>query len=382
MADAEELRQLTLAAKAKNFVASTQSNDLDQNVLKGKTAWGQLFTIIPSCGFLIVSPVPYVSYSSFSKNNVAVDETHCSGSTGYLANGYDRTSSRHYFYLNRASWRELLQRNMAHQHYSKGRRKVLLHEGSCGSLVVRSQPLTLILSKTHEGDLGRRSLLGSFESEKLFHEYEPQHVPRPIAFGNYKSNPNVCFFLAEFHDMVETLPDVVEFVSIVAGYHKKSSGKSPNGKWGFHTETGLPFVQHDNEYQDTWEALFTNMMRKMLEAEERVHGPNEELQKLKDDLFEKVIPRLLRPMETAGRSISPCLIHTDLWPGNILPDVNTGRLMIYDSRAMWGHNECDLGTWRAARFRLGTPYITEYRARIKPSEPQEDWGDRHLLYEL
>ena len=182
--------------------------------------------------------------------------------------------------------------------------------------------------------------------------------------------------------MVEELPDVDKFVSIVADYHKRSSGKSPGDKWGFHTEIGLPFVQHDNDYQDTWEALFTNMMRKMLDEEERVHGPDEELQKLKGDLFEKVIPRLLRPMETAGRSLSPCLIHTDLWPGNILPDVDTDRLMIYDSRAMWGHNECDLGTWRAARFTLGTPYITEYQAKMGASEPEEDWDDRHLLYAL
>lgn len=63
-------------------------------------------------------------------------------------------------------------------------------------------------------------------------------------------------------------------------------------------------MQHANQCQETWEALFTNMMGKMLEEEERVHGPDEELQKVKDGLFGKVIPRLLRPMETAGGSIS------------------------------------------------------------------------------
>ena len=245
-----------------------------------------------------------------------------------------------------------------------------------------SQLLTFVLVKSHEGDLGRRSLLGSYESEKLFYKYEPEHVPRPIAFGNYKRDPNVWFFLAVFHDMVEELPEVDTFVSIVADYHRKSLGKSPGGRWGFHTETGLPFVQHDNEYQDTWEALFTNMMRKMFDEEEIVHGQDDKLDELKKDLFEKVMPRLLRPMETGGRSIKPCLIHTDLWPGNILPDVNTDRLMIYDSRAMWGHNECDLGTWRAARFTLGPAYVSDYQNKMGMSEPHRDWLDRHALYAL
>lgn len=182
--------------------------------------------------------------------------------------------------------------------------------------------------------------------------------------------------------MAEELPEVDTFVTIVANFHRRSMGKSPGGRWGFHTETGLPFVQHDNDYQDTWEGLFTNMMRKMLDEEEVVHGQNNELDKLKDDLFKIVMPRLLRPLETGAHPIKPCLIHTDLWPGNILPDVNTDKLMVYDSRAMWGHSECDLGTWRAARFSLGPAYVSDYQKKMGISEPQGDWVDRHALYAL
>jgi protein-ribulosamine 3-kinase len=199
----------------------------------------------------------------------------------------------------------------------------------------RVQPLTRWRAQSHAGDLGRRGLLGSFEPEKLFHEYDPEHVPKPIAFGNYKENPETWFFLADFHDMVEEQPDIKTFVSIVANWHKKSMGKSPNGKWGFHVETGLPFVQHDNPYQDTWETLFTQMMRQMIIEEDVIHGQNDDLDELKKHLFEKVIPRLLRPLETGGRSITPCLIHTDLWSGNMNPDVDTDKLMVYDSRGMW-----------------------------------------------
>ena len=182
--------------------------------------------------------------------------------------------------------------------------------------------------------------------------------------------------------MVEEVPEIDTFVTIVANFHRRSMGKSPGGRWGFPTETGLPFVQHDNDFQDTWEALFTNMMRRMFDEEEVVHGQNDELDKLKDDLFGIVMPRLLRPLETGDHPIKPCLIHTDLWPGNILPDVETDKLMVYDSRAMWGHNECDLATWRAARFSLGPAYVSGYQKKMGISEPQGDWMDRHALYAL
>ena len=238
------------------------------------------------------------------------------------------------------------------------------------------------MDQTHAGDLGRRSLYGSFESEKLFHELEPDHVPRPLAFGSYRSDPETWFFLADFHNMVNELPEVKTLVSAVVGFHRKSMGKSPNGKWGFHTETGLPFVHDDNGYESSWEALFAKMMKKMLEQEVLLHGQNDELDDLSKALFERVIPRLLRPLESHGRFIQPCLIHTDLWPGNIYPDRDTGRILIFDSRAIWGHNECDLGTWKAPRFMLGTAFIEQYQQQMGPSEPQKDWADRHALYAL
>lgn len=71
----------------------------------------------------------------------------------------------------------------------------------------------------------------------------------------------------------------------------------------------------------------------MLEEEERSHGPDEELKILTAAMFEKVIPRLLRPLETGGRQIKPCLVHSDLWPGNVKPNAITDEPIIFDSCA-------------------------------------------------
>lgn len=50
----------------------------------------------------------------------------------------------------------------------------------------------------------------------------------------------------------------------------------------------------------------------MLDLDLKAAGPSE-LQDLAPGMFEKVIPRLLRPMETNGRSMKPSLVHGELW---------------------------------------------------------------------
>ena len=110
----------------------------------------------------------------------------------------------------------------------------------------------------------------------------------------------------------------------------------------------------------------------MLQVEEETHGKNEDLEMLKEGLFKKVIPRLLRPLETGGRSIKPCLLHSELWPGNVMLDADTNEIIIFDSCAFWGHNEADLGSWRAPRYRLGKEFFAEYQAIMGFSEPKGD----------
>ncbi|OBT74195.1 hypothetical protein VF21_07029 [Pseudogymnoascus sp. 05NY08] len=80
-------------------------------------------------------------------------------------------------------------------------------------------------------------------------------------------------------------------------------------------------------------------MRRMLMLEEKSHGQDPELTELSKALFEKVIPRMMRPLETGGRTIEPCLVHSDIWLGNVKPDAETEEPIIFDSCAFWGHNE-------------------------------------------
>lgn len=190
----------------------------------------------------------------------------------------------------------------------------------------------------------------AFQSDSVYASYAPDNVPKPIGFGEFKDEPNTWFYISEFHDMIDEPLDVTDVVNIVAKVHKASMGESPTGKFGFAVPTHLANIPNDNTWQDRWEKWFTQAMQAMQAMyayEKQTQGIDKELDGLFEALCDKVIPRLLRPLETGGRSIEPCLVHSDLWPGNCMLDADTRKIIVFDSCAFWGHNEADLGPWRA-----------------------------------
>jgi len=223
---------------------------------------------------------------------------------------------------------------------------------------------------------------GTYESELLYHAYCPQHVPTPIAWGAYTDDRDTWFYICDFHDMMMEKFDPSVFVGIIAEVHKSSMGKSPLGKYGSHIPTHLAHVPNDNTWEESWEVWYTIAMQTMYDLEKSKFGVDEELEIIFEALRSKVIPRLLRPLETGGRSIKPCLLHSDLWPGNCMLEKDTGKIIIFDSCAFWGHNECDLGSWRAPRHNMGEEFFTCYKDVVKPSQPEEDWDDRNRLYAM
>ena len=147
---------------------------------------------------------------------------------------------------------------------------------------------------------------GEYESEKALHAIKPDFVPYPIASGTYISDPNTHFFLCDFQDMVDSLPDVDEFCNELAQLHSTSMLHSLDGRFGFHTTTCNGKLPQDNAWSASWEEFYIRGLKHMFEIEKRVQGPCDELDELLPQLYEKVVPRLLRPLETGGRSIQPC----------------------------------------------------------------------------
>lgn len=190
------------------------------------------------------------------------------------------------------------------------------------------------------GDEGRAALHGEFESTSEIHSVVGDFTPKPIAWGSFKAIPNAHYYICKFYELVGELPKQAEFCEKVAALHSKS--QSPNGKFGFHMVTYNGDLPQENGYTDTWEECFTNGFKHMLNKNIERGGPWEEVESLKSDMLDKVIPRLLRPMESNGRSIKPSLVHGDLWCGNTDIDSQTDQPLIYDPASFYAHNECEI----------------------------------------
>lgn len=99
----------------------------------------------------------------------------------------------------------------------------------------------------------------------------------------------------------------------VIALHLRSVGKSPTGQFGFPVKTLFGHLSQANDWESSWEVWWTRHMKMIFDREEQIRGPHtSEAMQLKEFFLNKVLPRYLRPLETGGRTIKPCLVHTDL----------------------------------------------------------------------
>lgn len=227
---------------------------------------------------------------------------------------------------------------------------------------------------------GKNMVYGEYESMKAIYNVAPNFAPKPIAWGTYQDCPDTHFFLCEYRDMAADMPDPDKFAARLAALHNNSA--SPTGKFGFHVVTHNGNLPQMTDWEDSWEIFFAKSMRHALDLETAVKGWNPELDFLVPALFERVIPRLLRPLESEGWSVKPSLIHGDLWYANSGIDTETGESLVFDACCFYAHNECELagfygegteadrrdtnedefGQWRPICNRFGDEYLEAYRS--------------------
>ncbi|KAK8038537.1 hypothetical protein PG993_006948 [Apiospora rasikravindrae] len=241
------------------------------------------------------------------------------------------------------------------------------------------EPRSYFIKATHFRS-GRVMYHSEYESLKAMHNALPGICPEPIGWGCYASDSSVFFLLCHFVEIFNEPADPQLLPPLLARLHQQAV--APDGMYGWHVVIAggrIPVVVGKS---DSWEDFFTRYMRHMFRAEEITQGPRTpELERLSSLLFTRLIPRLLRPLETGGRNIVPTLLHTNLWDGN-LGVKEDGEPIIFDPMSMYGHNEFDIGVWYHPRQKTGMTFINNYHHWYPRSAPEEDSHGRYLLYTL
>lgn len=192
--------------------------------------------------------------------------------------------------------------------------------------------------KVSEGHHGHEALRGEFEATRQMSTIAPDFCPSPIARGTFNSDSNLHFYICNFHELYTGVPEPDSFCEKLARLH---SATSPQGKFGFHVTTYNGNLPQDNTWFSSWEECFSNGMKHVFKIYRERAGPQPVLEAMLPDFYSKVIPRLLRPLETGGRKLQPSFVHGDLWCGNAaIIDEDTKDGIVFDPASFWAHNEC------------------------------------------
>jgi fructosamine-3-kinase len=229
---------------------------------------------------------------------------------------------------------------------------------------------------------GRILMEGEFNAMSELYKWAPDLVPKPHSWGHYElENPKASFFLAQYIEMSDRMPDPNQLCSKLARLHLKSH--SPNNQFGFHITTCQGRIPQSVGWEKDWTTFFIKLLQHVVDLDVEVNGLWEELDKAQERLISKVIPRLLGALEKDGRKVKPCLIHADLWEGNTGTSFENDSIYIFDSAAFYAHNEMEVGDWRGYYNKISSKVYTKtYLKHYRPSEPKDEWDDRNRLYSI
>lgn len=210
------------------------------------------------------------------------------------------------------------------------------------------------------------------------HKLAPELVIRPIAWGPLKNvSPASHFLLMEFRNLTAGLPNPYKLGARLAEMHRKST--SPTGMFGFGIQTYDGARLQSVGWDPSWTSFFSKLLAEAYRQDAETNGVWPEMERIFARVQSHLIPRLIGAVEEEG--IEPCLIHGDLWDGNVATDAETGDLVIFDCGVYYAHNEMEVAIWRAERHELREKvFRREYLRNFEASEPEEEWDDRNRLY--
>ncbi|XP_031495130.1 protein-ribulosamine 3-kinase, chloroplastic [Nymphaea colorata] len=209
-----------------------------------------------------------------------------------------------------------------------------------------------------------------FEGEalglSLMYETKSIRVPRPFKVGSLPRGGS--FIIMEFIEFGPSRGDQAMLGRKLAEMHKAS--KSDKG-FGFPVNNTIGSTPQINTWSTDWVQFY---------AEHRLgYQLNLALQQYGDSAIHEKGQRLINNMHKLFEDvvIEPCLLHGDLWSGNISSDKN-GEPVILDPACYYGHNEAEFGMSWCAGF---TSSFYNAYFEVMPKHPgHEQRRDLYLLY--
>ncbi|XP_058224193.1 protein-ribulosamine 3-kinase, chloroplastic isoform X2 [Rhododendron vialii] len=209
-----------------------------------------------------------------------------------------------------------------------------------------------------------------FEGEALglsaMYETSSIRVPRPFKVGALPTGGS--FIIMEFIEFGASRSNQSTLGRKLAEMHK--AGKSEKG-FGFDVDNTIGSTPQINTWASDWIEFYAERrlgyqlkLARDQYGDSIIYAKGQRLVKNMGPLFENVV-------------IEPCLLHGDLWSGNVSSDKN-GEPVILDPACYYGHNEAEFGMSWCAGF--GGSFYDAY-FEVMPKQPGfESRRDLYMLY--
>ena len=230
---------------------------------------------------------------------------------------------------------------------------------------------------------GKVMLEGEFESMCELYKIAPGFVPKPYTWGKLNvSDPDMYYLLMDFIEMTNQNPDPIQLCTKLVGMHQASV--SPTGMFGFHVVSCPGKLAQQTTWNPSWVDYYVQLLRGAMRLDTEINGKWKNLTQCVDRLISHVVPKVLGPLESNGRTVKPCLIHGNLWDGNIGTAFETGEVYVFAASAHYAHNEMEVAMWRGTVNKMVSSkvYLNNYLSRTGISEPAEQFDDRNRIYSV
>ncbi|GLT44951.1 hypothetical protein SLA2020_188220 [Shorea laevis] len=209
-----------------------------------------------------------------------------------------------------------------------------------------------------------------FEGEALgldaMYKTRTIRVPKPFKVGSLPTGGS--YIIMEFVEFGASRSNQSVLGRKLAEMHK--AGKSENG-FGFDVDNTIGSTPQINTWSSDWIQFYgEHRLGYQLKLAQKQYGDSTIYQK-GQRLIQKMAPLFENIV------IEPCLLHGDLWSGNITYDKN-GEPVILDPACYYGHSEAEFGMSWCAGF--GGSFYNSY-FEVMPKQPGfEKRRDLYLLY--
>lgn len=239
------------------------------------------------------------------------------------------------------------------------------------------------------------SIPGEHASLNAIHNSVPTLCPKSYGYGRLSESASKHFLVSDFLDLSSRFSssptsDGPSLAQKIAKLHT-TPAPTPEGydkpQFGFPATTCCGDTPQDNSYKSSWADFYAeNRLMFILKRSEKSNGPDENFRDLVEKTAYKIVPRLIGDAHlNNGKGVTPVVIHGDLWSGNAslgkLPGMTEPEDVIFDSSAVYGHSEFELGIMNMFGG-FGSGFFKEYHNLVPKTEPKVEYEDRVELYEL